>query len=104
MAGGKYIVFTLQSGKPVPVYVQTGLTDLDYSEVKKGLAEGDSVLMLPSASMIQGQQNALQRSQRMNSGLPGQSNSTTPPAAGAGGGAAGGGARGGGGGPRGGGD
>ena len=32
------------NGKPTPVWVRTGLTDLDYSEVVRGLAEGDSVL------------------------------------------------------------
>lgn len=84
-AGGQYIVFTLKGGKPTPVYVRTGITDLDYTEVKSGLAVGDSVLMLPSASMIQSQQTLQERMGR-NAGLPGQS-----PAGGAG--AAGGGAR-----------
>lgn len=78
-AGGQYIVFTLKDGKPTPVYVRTGITDLDYTEVKSGLAVGDSVLMLPSASMIQSQQTLQERMGR-NAGLPGQS-----PAAGAGG-------------------
>ena len=72
MSGGKYIVFVMRDGKPAPVYVQTGLTDLDYSEVKSGLNEGDQVLMLPSASLIQGQQNLQQRMNRMGGGLPGQ--------------------------------
>ncbi|HET9275683.1 MAG TPA: efflux RND transporter periplasmic adaptor subunit, partial [Gemmatimonadales bacterium] len=31
--GGNYIVFVLRNGQPLPVYVRTGLTDLDYSEV-----------------------------------------------------------------------
>ncbi len=72
MSGSKYIVFVLRDGKPEPVYVQTGLTDLDYSEVKSGLNEGDQVLLLPSASLIQGQQNLQQRMNRMSGGLPGQ--------------------------------
>lgn len=72
-AGGRYIVFTLRDGKPTPVYVTTGITDLDYTEVKSGLAVGDSVLMLPSASLIQSQQNLQERMGR-NAGLPGQSN------------------------------
>jgi HlyD family secretion protein len=91
MSGGKYIVFVLRDGNPTPVYVQTGLTDLDYSEVKSGLNEGDQVLLLPSASLIQGQQNLQNRMKSMSGGLPGQSNtSTTPsaPAAGGRGGAA----------------
>ena len=72
MSGGTYIVFILRDGKPVTTYIKTGLTDLDYSEVKSGLAEGDQVLLLPSASLIQGQQNLQQRMSRMGGGLPGQ--------------------------------
>lgn len=70
--GGTYIVFTLRGGKPTPVYVQTGITDLDYSEVKSGLTLSDSVLLLPSASLIQAQQGLQERMSRR-SGLPGQS-------------------------------
>lgn len=73
MFGGRYIVFALRAGKPTPVYVQTGITDLDYSEVKSGLTAQDSVLMLPSASLIQAQQGLQERMSR-NSGLPGQGN------------------------------
>jgi HlyD family secretion protein len=90
--GGRYIVFALRDGKPTPVYVQTGVTDLDYSEVLSGLTQGDSVLMLPSASMIQQQQQMQQRMSR-NSGLPGQSsaNSTSTGNRGSSGGGGGGG-------------
>lgn len=77
--GGTYIVFVQRSGKPVPVYVKTGLTDLDYSEVRSGLTEKDSVLMLPSASFVQSQQDLQTRMKGAAGGLPGQS--TTPPAA-----------------------
>jgi HlyD family secretion protein len=84
MSGGKYIVFVLRDGNPTPVYVQTGLTDLDYSEIKSGLNEGDQVLLLPSASLIQGQQNLQNRMKSMSGGLPGQSNTSTTPAAPAG--------------------
>ncbi|HET9134801.1 MAG TPA: efflux RND transporter periplasmic adaptor subunit [Gemmatimonadales bacterium] len=70
--GGKYIVFALRDGKPTPVYIQTGITDLDWSEVKSGLTAQDSVLLLPSASLIQSQQGLQERMGRM-SGLPGQS-------------------------------
>jgi hypothetical protein len=84
----------MKNGKATPVYIQTGLTDLDYSEVKLGLAEGDSVLLLPSASMIQ-QQQQLQQRMSQNAGLPGQAKpATTAPGAG-GAGAAGRGGRGG---------
>ena len=74
--GGTYIVFVQRSGKPVPVYVKTGLTDLDYSEVKSGVTEKDSVLMLPSASFVQSQQDLQARMKGFSGGLPGRS--TTP--------------------------
>ncbi len=94
--GGRFIVFAIRNGKPMPVYIQTGLTDLDYSEVKLGLLESDSVLLLPSASLVQ-QQAQMQARMSQNSGLPGQAR----PAAGAAaaGAAGGGGTRGGRGGP-----
>jgi HlyD family secretion protein len=71
--GGQYIVFTLQDGAPTPVRIRTGLTDLEYSEVTEGLAAGDSVLTLPSASLLQSQQEFRERVNRMTGGgaLPG---------------------------------
>lgn len=75
LMGGRYIVFALREGKPTAVWVTTGITDLDWSEVKSGLTAQDSVLMLPSASLIQSQQSMQERMSR-NSGLPGQT--TTP--------------------------
>jgi HlyD family secretion protein len=70
--GASYIVFVLRSGKPTPVAIRTGLTDLDYSEVLSGLAEGDSVLILPSASLVKAQQDFQNRIGRMTGGgLPG---------------------------------
>ena len=68
-----YIVFTLRDGKPVPVEVRTGLTDLDYVEVLGGLGEGDKVLLLPSASLVNSQREMRERFQRMTGGggLPG---------------------------------
>lgn len=71
--GGNYIVFTLRNGTPTPVRVQTGLTDLDYSEVVSGLAAGDSVLILPSAGLVQSQQEFQERINRVTGGggLPG---------------------------------
>jgi hypothetical protein len=81
--GGDYIVFTIRNGAITPKRVKTGITDLDYSEIKSGLEEGDSVLVLPSASLIQSQQEFKNRFNRMTGGgsLPGvrsQSGSTTP--------------------------
>lgn len=71
--GGQYIVFTLKDGTPTPVRIRTGLTDLEYSEVTEGLQAGDSVLTLPSASLIQSQQEFRQRINNMTGGgaLPG---------------------------------
>jgi HlyD family secretion protein len=77
--GGDYIVFVRRNGEPVPVYIRTGLTDLDYSEVVRGLTVTDSVLVLPSASLVQQQTEQKQRFNQMTGGggLPGVS-STTP--------------------------
>jgi len=71
--GGSFIVFTLRDGKPTPVEIETGLTDQDQMEVTRGLTEQDTVLVLPSASLINGQKEFRDRMQRMQggSGLPG---------------------------------
>ena len=71
--GGSYIVFTMRNGTPTAVRIRTGLTDLEYSEVTSGLQAGDSVLTLPSASLIQSQQEFKERVNRMTGGggLPG---------------------------------
>jgi hypothetical protein len=77
--GGNYIVFVPRNGEPTPVYVRTGLTDLDYSEVVSGLSTGDSVLVLPSASLVQQQTDAKNRINQMTGGggLPGMSSQST---------------------------
>jgi HlyD family secretion protein len=67
-----YIVFTLKNGKPVPVQIRTGLTDLDYIEVISGLTEKDTVLVLPSASLLNAQRDMQQRMRNVTGGgLPG---------------------------------
>jgi hypothetical protein len=66
--GGNYIVFVLRDGRPTPAQVRTGLTDLDYSEVMTGLQPTDSVLILPSASLVQQQQEFRERMTRMTGG------------------------------------
>jgi len=69
---GNYIVFVMRNGKPAPVTIRTGLTDLDYIEVTSGLTEKDTVLLLPSASLVQSQQDMRNRFQNMTGGgLPG---------------------------------
>ena len=93
--GGEYIVFVSRQGDPTPVYIRTGLTDLDYSEVVSGLTGRDSVLVLPSASLVQQQTEARDRMNRMTGGggVPGMTQQRpsgttgTPTTAPAGGGA-----------------
>ncbi len=77
--GGKYIVFVRQDSQPVARNITTGITDLDYSEVVSGLSESDSVLILPSASLIESQKEFNERLQRVTGGggIPGMSNSSS---------------------------
>lgn len=93
--GGRYIVFVRRNGAPVAVNVSTGLTDLDYAEVTSGLNENDSVLILPSTSLVESTKEFNERMQRLTGGggIPGLSSpgsttgsSTTTPRAPAGGG------------------
>ena len=77
--GGQYIVFVMRDGQPVAVPIQTGLTDLDYSEVRSGLTAQDTVLILPSASLLEAQQQMRNRMNRMGGGaVPGMQRNTTP--------------------------
>ena len=78
-----YIVFALRKGKPTPVQIRTGLTDLDYVEVVSGLTEQDTVLVLPSASLVNAQRDMQQRMRQFTGGgLPGvQQQTQTRPAA-----------------------
>lgn len=97
--GGNFIVFVKRGDTIRPMRVKTGLTDLEYSEVVSGLQEGDSVLVLPSASLVQSQQEFKDRINRFTGGgsVPGMKatpTTTAKPAAGGTGG--GGGNRGGG--------
>jgi HlyD family secretion protein len=83
VSASRYIVFVSRNGRPAPVWIQTGLTDMDYSEVLEGLSLGDSVLVLPSASLVQSQQESRERLNRITGGggLPGmqQPQSGQPP-------------------------
>ncbi len=83
--GGDYIVFTIANGVIAPKKVRTGITDLDYSEIKSGLSEGDSVLVLPSASLINSQQEFKNRFNRMTGGggVPGMRSQSSTPGSGA---------------------
>ena len=71
----------LRNGQPAPLRVRTGLTDMDYSEVISGLVEKDTVLLLPSASLVQQQAEMRDRMQRFAGGaVPGmqQQQARTP--------------------------
>jgi HlyD family secretion protein len=78
-AGGRYIVFAKRNGVPTPVWIRTGLTDLDYSEVLGGLSLGDSVYILPSASLVQSQQDMQRRMNQVTGGgaVPGMRQQTS---------------------------
>lgn len=71
LMGGEYIVFVLRDGLVTPTPIRTGLTDLDYSEVLSGLTEGDTVLVLPSASLLASQREFQERIANRVGGIPG---------------------------------
>ena len=83
--GSQYIVFAKRNGQPTPVWIRTGLSDMDYSEVLDGLTAADSVLILPSASLVQSQQDMRDRMNRVTGGgaVPGMRQQTTQPSGGA---------------------
>jgi hypothetical protein len=89
-SGGRYIVFAKRNGVPTAVWIRTGLTDLDYSEVLGGLSLGDSVYVLPSASLVQSQQDMQRRANQVTGGgaVPGMRQQTSGGAGGTGGGPA----------------
>ena len=70
--GNSYIVFVRRAGKIVALPIKTGLSDQDFIEVTAGLTDKDTVLVLPSASLVQSQQQFKQRFQNVTGGgLPG---------------------------------
>ena len=60
----------MRDGRHVPTPVETGITDLDRVEITGGLAEGDEVLLLPSASLVEVQQQ-IQDAVSRRGGIPG---------------------------------
>lgn len=66
----RYWVFVEGSAARIAMTVDTGLTDLDYSEVLSGLEEGDEVLLLPSTGLITSQERFQAQMRRFMS-LPG---------------------------------
>jgi len=82
--GNSYIVFVRRAGNVIAVPIRTGLSDQDYVEVTSGLAEKDTVLVLPSASLVQSLQQFRQRFQNVTGGgLPGLRQQQSQPGAGA---------------------
>ncbi len=68
--GGRYWLFVLRNGEPYAVNVETGLTDLDYSEIVSGIGPSDEIILLPSAGLIRSQDRFRQFADRF-SGVPG---------------------------------
>jgi HlyD family secretion protein len=69
LGGGLWVV-ALRDGRRVAVPVETGVTDLDRVEITGGLSEGERVLVLPSASLVETQQQ-LQDFASRRGGIPG---------------------------------
>jgi HlyD family secretion protein len=95
------LVFVADSGTFIPRIVRLGASNYDYTEVVSGLAEGERVALLASATLQQRRQENVERFQRMTGGgVPGmtrqapQGGAAGGAAGGAGGGGAGGGAAG----------
>jgi hypothetical protein len=62
----------MRDGRLVPVSVRIGVTDWEDIEVVSGLQEGDSIALLPTASLLRDQAQLLERFQRFRgSGVPG---------------------------------
>jgi HlyD family secretion protein len=68
----RYWVFVQRGDQLLAVNVDTGLTDLEYSEATSGVTEGDTVVLLPSSGLVQSQQR-LQENMRRFTALPGMS-------------------------------
>jgi len=69
--GSRFWVVAQRGVERVPVVVQTGLTDLDRAEIVAGLAESDTVLLLPSAHLMETQQELQSFITRRIGGVPG---------------------------------
>ena len=69
--GGEFVVFVVRNGAPVATPIRTGMTDLEYAAVQSGLEVGDTVLVLPSTSLLQSQEQMQEWMNRRMGGLPG---------------------------------
>jgi HlyD family secretion protein len=64
-ADDRFWVLVGKGSRFEPVYVETGVTDLDYSEVVNGLESGAEVLLLPSTGMVRTQQRTKEQISRI---------------------------------------
>jgi len=69
--GGDFWVVVEDGGKPEIVNVRAGLTDLDHVEIISGLNNGDKVLVLPSAHLVETQEQLQSFINRRIGGVPG---------------------------------
>ena len=70
-------VVAVKDGREAPTPVETGITDLDRVEITGGLAEGDEVLLLPTASLVEIQQQIQDVASRRG-GIPGLTQQPAP--------------------------
>ena len=70
-------VIAMRDGREVPTPVETGITDLDRVEITGGVAEGDSVLLLPTASLMEIQRHIQDVASRRG-GIPGLTQRPAP--------------------------
>ncbi len=56
MFGGQYWIFVMRDSELYAQNIQTGLTDLDYSEVVSGLSSNERIVLLPSSDLIMSQE------------------------------------------------
>lgn len=60
--GGNYWVLIVNNNNELlPRFVQTGITDLAYSEIVSGLVQGEKILILPSSGLVERQENLQNR-------------------------------------------
>jgi HlyD family secretion protein len=65
----KYVL-AIKNGVPAPVPVETGVSNFDFVELKSGLSEGDSVLVVSVSQMMQDREAWKERMSRWRQ-LPG---------------------------------
>jgi HlyD family secretion protein len=69
--GGRFWVVVDDGGRLRPAGVQTGITDLERVEIVAGLQEAERVLILPSAHLVETQQQLQEFVNRRAGGVPG---------------------------------